>query len=163
MPTTYDPIATQTLGTTSSLVTFDSIPQTYTDLILVTAGTATSFQQVCLRFNNVTTTANYSSTILSGTGSAVLSIRYSGLSYMFFGYDAYFTTSQANAISQIMNYSNTTTFKTVLDRSNNAATGVGLSVGLSRSTSAVTRIDVIPNAGSWASGTSFTLYGIKAA
>jgi hypothetical protein len=161
MPVTYDPIATQTLSSSTSLVTFDSIPQTYTDLILITAGTATSLQQICLRFNNVTT--NYSSTILSATGSATTSIRYSGLSYMFFGYDAYFNSNQANAISHIMNYSNTTTFKTVLDRSNNASTGTGFSAGLSRSTSAVTRVDVIPNAGSWASGTSFTLYGIKAA
>jgi hypothetical protein len=160
MAATYTPIASITLGADASSVTFSSIPQTYTDLVLVTTGTSTSSQQICLRFNDATT--NYSSTILSGTGSAARSVRYTDLTYMFFGYDAYFTSGQANSISHIMNYSNTTTFKTVLDRSNNAATGTGLSVGLSRSTSAVTKIEVVANTGSWGSGTTFNLYGIQA-
>jgi hypothetical protein len=161
MPKTYEPIATQTLATAATSVTFSSIPQTFTDLVLITAGISTSLQQICLRFNGVTT--NYTTTILSANGTAAISLRYIGYTYMFFGFDAYFNSTQANAVTQIMDYSNTTTFKTVLDRSNNASTGVGISVGLSGSTSAVTQIEVIPNNGSWGSGTSFSLYGIKAA
>jgi hypothetical protein len=35
MATTYEPIATTTLGTAAAFITFSSIPATYTDLRLV--------------------------------------------------------------------------------------------------------------------------------
>lgn len=161
MSKTYEPIATQTLGTSATSVSFDSIPQTYTDLVLVTVGISTSGQQICIRFNDATT--NYSTTILTASGSTIGSIRYTTTPFMFLGYDAYFgSTGRANSIIHIMNYANATTFKTVLSRENNAATGVALSAGTSRSTSAVTKVTAVANVDSWASGTSFTLYGIKA-
>jgi hypothetical protein len=161
MAATYTPIASITLGAAAASVTFSSIPQTYTDLVLVTAGTSTSGQQICIRFNGATT--NYSTTILTGSGSTAGSIRYTATSFMFLGYDAYFSSGQANSIIHIMNYANATTFKTVLSRENNAATGVALSAGTSRNTSAVTQIDAIANVGSWGSGTTFNLYGILGA
>jgi hypothetical protein len=67
-----------------------------------------------------------------------------------------------NSIINIQNYSNSTTYKTVLARSNNAATGTDATVALWRSTSAITSIDYYLNSGSWATGSTFTLYGIKA-
>jgi hypothetical protein len=161
MPKTYEPIQTQTVGTAVASVTFSSIPQTYTDLILVTSGTSTAGAQMTLRMNGATT--NYSSIVLSGTGSSVDSRNITGLTFIQLGYNDYFTSSQTNAITQIMNYTNTTTFKSVLNRTNNAAVGVGYSVGLYRSTSAITTFDALPINTTWAVGTIFTLYGIKAA
>jgi hypothetical protein len=157
---TYEPIASTTLTATTSSITFSSIPQTYTDLVLVTAGTSTGSSQLMMTFNGVTT--GYSSTHLSGTGSAISAVRYSNATSMQLGYDDYFTGGQTVAISHIMNYANTTTFKNVISRTSNAAIGVGISIGLSRSTSATTTINVFPLGSSWASGCTFNLYGIRA-
>ena len=162
MAATYTPIASITLNATTASIDFSSIPQTYTDLVLITAGTATGTSQLLLRLNGVTT-STYSSTILSATGSAATSIRYSNTTFMQLGYDDYFTSSQTVTITHIMNYANATTNKTVLNRTNNGSIGVGLSAGLSRSTSAVTSVTAFPQGSSWGSGTTFTLYGIKAA
>jgi len=42
MPATYDCIATTTLTSTASSVVFSSIPQTYTDLVVVFVGKNTT-------------------------------------------------------------------------------------------------------------------------
>ena len=161
MPKTYEPIQTQTVGTAVASVTFTSIPQTYTDLVLVTSGTSTGAAQITLKINSATT--NYSSVNLSSNGSSAFSGTFTGLTYIQLGYHDYFSGSQSNAITHIMNYTNTTTFKTVLNRTSNGVVGVGLSVGLYRSTSAITIIDALPLGSTWATGTVLTLYGIKAA
>jgi hypothetical protein len=161
MAATYTPIASITLNATVSSVTFNSIPQTYTDLVIVTSGTSTAGAQMTLRLNGATT--NYSSNCLSGNGSSVDSRFITGLTYIQLGYHDYFTSSQSNATTHIMNYANTTTNKTVLNRTNNAAVGVGLSAGLYRSTAAITTIELLPLASTWVSGTTFNMYGILGA
>jgi hypothetical protein len=63
-----------------------------------------------------------------------------------------------------MNYSNTTTYKTVLLRSNNASAITVATVGLWRSTSAINTIKIYADgAAVFSVGSTFTLYGIKAA
>jgi hypothetical protein len=63
-----------------------------------------------------------------------------------------------------MNYANTTTYKTVLTRANAAASGVDASVGLWGSTAAITSITFdLPLVRTISTGSTFTLYGIKAA
>jgi hypothetical protein len=62
-----------------------------------------------------------------------------------------------------MNYANSTTYKSVISRMNDTATGVGTSAGLWSSTAAITSITVLPAASSWAATTTFTLYGILGA
>jgi hypothetical protein len=66
-----------------------------------------------------------------------------------------------------MNYSNTTTYKTILANSrvepgDATYSGVETLVNLWRSTSAINTIKIMPNAGTFASGFTATLYGIKA-
>lgn len=65
----------------------------------------------------------------------------------------------------VMNYANTTTYKTYLSRNSTTATGsyVGAFAGLWRNTAAISTIDVQPGGGQWAIGTSVSLYGILAA
>ena len=161
MPATYEPISTQTLGTATATVTFSSIPATYTDLVLVFNGTAASTQNMELRFNGDTAT-NYSATRLLGDGGVAVSDRSSTSDVMLVG-NLY--TSQTANILQIMNYANTTTFKTVLCRSNNDSAQVSARVGLWRKTpEAITTILLRPSGGAnFSTGGVFTLYGIKAA
>jgi hypothetical protein len=162
---TYTPIATTTLGSTASSYTFSSIPSTYTDLVLVTtAKTSSGSNDAIVRFNGDTGT-NYSSTFLSGSGSAASSARTSNTTYAFLDSYGWVTSTDFNVcITQIMNYSNTTTYKTIMARSNNAAAGVDAIVSLYRSTSAISSITLfLASSLSFATGSTFTLYGIAAA
>ena len=111
---------------------------------------------------------SYSTTTLAGYGtSSVESLRYSNYSSsIFVDVDAQ-TSPTANiynpVIIQLMNYSNTTTYKTWLVRGGNSATGVEAMVGLWRSTSAITSLTFSLTASTFSSGSTFTLYGILAA
>jgi hypothetical protein len=64
-----------------------------------------------------------------------------------------------------MNYANTTTYKTVLARSNVTDFRVAAIVGLWRSTSAINTIQLRSDNSSYnfTTGSTFTLYGISAA
>ena len=164
MPSTYEPIATQTLGSAAASVTFSSIPATYTDLIIVTQAISASADDVGIRFNSDSGT-NYSQTWLSGNGSSAFSGRYSSSTSVYLDiYGSMGTTLFNNANVQIMNYSNTTTNKTFLSRSNRAGARVDAIVGLWRNTAAITTIVLAPTSGvNFSTGCTFTLYGIKAA
>jgi hypothetical protein len=163
---TYTPIATYTLASAASSQAFTSIPSTYTDLVLVMnlKGSTTNLYPV-LQFNSDSTTT-YSQTGLYGTGTAAGSQRTSGSNviYITSGNVMSSTDFNFNAIVNVQNYSNTTTNKTMISRSNNAASEVNANVGLWRSTSAITRIDVLCYlTGNFAIGSTFTLYGIASA
>lgn len=166
MPKTYEPIATTTLGSDTATVTFSSISSSYTDLVLVcNYGTGTSGRTGRMRFNNDGAT-NYSWRSLGGNGSAASSSGGSNISGFYFtGQITGDGTALANvSVTHIQNYSNSTTYKTALSRSNDAARYVELAVGVWRSTSAITRIDLERDNGTnWLSGSTFTLYGIRAA
>jgi hypothetical protein len=62
-----------------------------------------------------------------------------------------------------MNYSNTTTNKTALIRGNNAALFTDATVGVWRSTAAITSITLASDGAAFDSGSTFNLYGIAAA
>jgi len=157
---TYTPIATQTLTSTASSVTLSSIPQGYTDLVLVVAGkNSSSTYSPYIQFNGDTST-NYSITSLYGDGSNAASARASNTATAYFGS---LGATQVNAIVQIQNYSNTTTYKTALIRINAADFRVYASVMLWRSTAAITSLTVFNESpGTFASATTFSLYGIAA-
>ena len=162
MPSTYTPIATQTLGSATATVTFSSISGAYTDLILVINATTTSGADGLLRVNGDTGN-NYSQTILLGTGSSAGSVRYSNRDSLYLDYYGLTAgTINMNAVVQYMNYSNTTTYKTILTRENNAAISTEAHVSLWRSTSAITSISILTGS-TWVAGSTFTLYGVKSA
>ena len=156
---TYTPIASQTLSSATSSVTFTSIPQGYTDLVLVIAGNnSSSTYSPYIQFNGDTST-NYSITNLYGTGSAAASARASSTATAYFGS---LGATQGNAIVQIQNYSNATTYKTALIRINDAGFRVYASVMLWRSTAAITSVNIFNESpGTFASGTTFSIYGIQ--
>jgi hypothetical protein len=158
------PIATNTLTANSGTVTFSSIPQGYTDLILITNSKTTSGGNLTMQLNSDTGT-NYSMTEVYGDGSTAASNRNTSQTSMSIARYGNPDTANFNSvsISHIMNYANSTTYKTVLTRASNANTGQGadLTVCLWRSTAAVTTISV--SSGTFVIGSTFTLYGVKAA
>lgn len=167
---TYSTIATTTLSSAASNVTFSSIPSTYTDLVVVFDGRSTwtsdNGPRMYMNFNSDSGT-NYSVTTLRGSGSAATSARESGNNYCFPGRpNPSFSgnTNFSNIIVHLLNYSNTTMLKTILSRYNNDANGdkVGLSANLWRSTSAINSI-VFDTDNDFAAGSTFTIYGITAA
>jgi hypothetical protein len=165
MPKTYEPISTTTLTGNQTTVNLTSIPGTYTDLVLVINAKNDTTTNSEIRFNSDSAT-NYSVTALYGTGASAASARETSTAQASIDWNAYITTGDfaySNVI-HIMNYSNTTTYKTFLARANSAANGVDLIVGLWRSTSAITSVKaVLLDANSFATGSTFSLYGIAAA
>ena len=163
----YEVISTQTLGSATASVTFSSIPQTYTDLVLVSSPIATTDgMAVQIRFNN-DTGSNYSRTLISGYSSSAGSNRHSNVTFIGSNWQVGGGTGGPSPhIHNIQNYSNSTTYKTVIFRGNNYPYG-GLSevtaeVGLWRNTSAITSINIFYSS-NFAVGSTFALYGIKAA
>jgi hypothetical protein len=160
MTATYENIATATASGSTSVITFASIPATYTDLVLISSGIYISDGFIHqLTFNNDTGN-NYSWTRVLGNGTAASSTRQSNIAYAHGGWAAI---NPSTNIVHIMNYSNTTTNKTVVTRGNYAAGATAAFVSLWRSTSALSEIDITLEAGvNYSAGSTFTLYGIKA-
>lgn len=160
---TYEPIATTTLGSAQATVTFNSFSG-YTDLVLVINMKGSTANFPSLRFNG-DSGSNYTRTILSGNGSSAAGARGNNESAANINYNAQSSSSEFNynSITHIQNYSNSTTYKTQLTRANQAASGTDAVVTLWRNTDAITQIDCITNTGNYASGSTFTLYGILSA
>jgi len=164
---TYTPIATTTLGSAASTVSLTSISGSYTDLVLVVSARLTGgggASAIQLQFNG-DTGSNYSITTLNGDGSSATSSRASSQTSLAMGLATDASGQQATNIFQIQNYSNATTYKTVLSRANIAGDRVRAQVGLWRATpAAITSILILNNgATTFVAGSTFTLYGIQAA
>jgi hypothetical protein len=173
MAKTYEPIATTTLSSAASSVTFSSISGSYTDLVVIISalgnvGSPTDYG-ISLQING-DLAGDYSDTWLYGNGtSTVSSRRIDQSSIVDIQAAGYLSTTSPNpCVVNFLNYSNTTTYKTIISRGNNPSGGGGTAtteacVGLWRSTSAITSIKFLTTSGSYGSGSTFTLYGIKAA
>ena len=163
MAKTYEPIATTTLGSAASSITFSSIPATYTDLrlVLVAIGaTATIYPHI--GFNSDTGT-NYSQTTLRGNGSSVDNSRGTNANYLEWSYAVPSTTIPAFDTIDIFSYAGSTNKTCLLTASGdqNGSGQVERTVGLWRSTSAITSIKLDNYAGAnFGIGTTATLYGI---
>ena len=164
---TYVPLATQTLGSAASTITFSSIPGTYTDLRLVLTGTSASSGAVPYVQFNGDTTSTYSMTTLHGDGTSTSATAYSRVSFSnlragygsILGMDSLIHTYTFD----IFSYANSAT-KTVLStysENENGTGSTGVSVGLWRGTVAVNSI-LIGNSASvnFNVGTTATLWGI---
>lgn len=165
MTATYDCIATSTLGSDQSSVTFSSISASYTDLVLIIAAqnnTGVGYNNTLVL--NSDTTSNYSFTRLTGNGSVAASSRFTNQTYAYGGFSNNTSGVFALSINHIQNYFNATTFKTLLTRTGDLSDGrVAAYVSLWRkSPEAITSIKIEPEGGAiYKSGSTFTLYGIK--
>jgi len=161
MATTYDKIASTTLGSASLEITFSSIAATYTDLRVVITYSMASGSYPLLRFNGDSST-NYSTTILAGDGSSASSIRNTSSTSIQASYSAP-TNQVAFTTFDIFSYAGSTN-KTVLCDFAQDANGSGNTVkvvGLWRNTAAITSITLRGNATvNFNTGTNATIYGI---
>lgn len=166
MASTYEVINAQTLSSATADVYFTSISQTYTDLVLVISGTSAATTNAAWRVNSDNTN-KYSTSCLYVTNTSPGTTRNQDNFGRFDNWGAVSTTGMYSCVAQFMNYSNTSTYKTVVNRSGNGSgvyPGSSLFVGVWHSTSAITSINVLSQSGAnFAVGSTFTLYGIKAA
>jgi len=168
MAVTYEPISSTTIsGTGTSTISFTSIPQTYTDLELViqVRENSGSDGNTFINFNS-DTGANYSFTQIYGSGSAGGSNRASSQTRTgIYGNASQIDASTTYGFSKayILNYSNSTTYKSIYSQGNFTTIEIVARTHLWRSTAAITRIDLTLASGNYANGSVVTLYGITAA
>jgi hypothetical protein len=164
----YEVISTQTLGSSVQTVTLSSIPQTYTDLVVVVNAQSSVNSDLYVYFN-ASNTNLYSRTTLWSDGSTVGSTRIvhgDGYNFLVLTYYGAVTTVAGGSVHtiNIMNYANTTTRKTVLARCSAQSSGVDGTVGVWSSTAAITSMTFdLASTRTFSAGSTFTLYGIKAA
>jgi hypothetical protein len=163
---TYVAIQTQTLTSSATSVTFSSIPQTYTDLIIVSSQFYTSTggdRLATFQVGNgsVDTGSNYSWTYMDTYPGSPSSGRGSDTGYGLHSYTSSIpVTTPMTCIMQIQSYSNTTINKTMLHRFNASPASTGCYVSLWRSTAAINIITITAGGANFATGTTFTLYGV---
>lgn len=163
MALTYEPIATTTTSSSATSVIFNTLGS-YTDLVVVINAGATGSADLFMRFNS-DTGSNYSYTYLYGTGSATGSVR-AGNTYIICDWYSALptgTTDRSTYLINIFNYTNSSTHKNVLIRANNSALGVDAGAGVWRNTAPITSITFLPSGSAFRDGSTFTVYGIKAA
>jgi hypothetical protein len=173
IPTDFESIATGTVtaGNTSSVITFSSIPSTYTHLQLRMLARATASDTMYVRFNNDSGATNYDNHRMNGNGSSAASdarIDYSALFVSSRGYGIASTANIGSAvIMDILDYANTNKHKTTRTLSgqelNTSNSDIEFTSGRWKSTNAIDRIDVSISSSTLAQYTHIALYGIKAA
>lgn len=162
MPTTYEPIASQTVSVAASSVTFSGIPNTYTDLFLVAywgeSGAGSPYGDNGFRLNS-DSGSNYSAIMLYGNGSTATSFQWLNQTSIRVAQNA---TDYPMAVIHVPNYASTSMFKTVLSGFG-TEDNVGRSVGLWRNAAAVTSVTFVNLGTNISVGSTFALYGVKAA
>jgi hypothetical protein len=174
MANTYTLISSNVLASATTTVTFSSIPQTYTDLVLrasVRTSRSNYLDELMTQFNGDTAT-NYSATVVTGNAAATATSQVSNnTSTRFISVDA--STAMANTFSNteiyIPNYTGTAnkpiSASTVVENNDANNYMVRAVANLYRGSSAITSITFQsysdPGVFTFLTGSSFYLYGIK--
>lgn len=160
---TYKALAEITLSSQSSSITFNSIPQTYRDLVLVITGrSASSTLRARMRFNN-DANSNYSYVRMAANGSTPEYATESSQQQIWLNWVTQAQiTIPSTIIINIMEYSATNKHKIVLNRSDVSTNGTEALSNRWASNSAITSINIITDGNNWAVGSTFCLYGIEA-
>lgn len=178
-PSSYESIATVTVSSPQSTITFSSIPSTYKHLqvrCLTRGSTGISGGAPVYLTVNSDSGTNYSTHHLIGNGSSAYADGHANASYILDAYGGFQTWSGGDTancfgvgIIDILDYSNTNKYKTaraLWGRDHNSTNGrVMLESGSWRSTNAITSLTFTTDATygvSWGQYSSFALYGIKA-
>lgn len=174
MATTCELIATTTLGSDTTSVTFTSIPQTYTDLYCVVSArsshtSATAHYRSFLVYPNGSS-SNGSRRDLYAVGSTAGSQSGADLSFGIASNSSATADTFGSTEIYIPNYAGSTNKSislTGVAESNNASyNGIFVSAGLWSDTSAITSLELnanTPSGTQFKAGSSFFLYGITKA
>ena len=171
MANTYTLIEAKTLTTTAASITFTSIPQTYTDLVLKLSCRSTStagadiYANLKIQFNSDTGN-NYNGFLVFGNNTSAGSGNYTSQAGNLFSY-ANGNVTTANTFSNgelyIPNYTSSSqkTYSVDCVVENNAAAGfTEFAAEKWPNTSAITTIDVVSLYGLHTADSTFYLYGI---
>jgi hypothetical protein len=168
MPLQLYKIASNELSTAASTVTFDNIPQGYTDLKIVGSirnSAADTNTDTKVNFNS--NTSGYSAKRLFGNGSSAGSDTQSPTNGFYFVLTGEGTNWTANTFSNgeiyIPNYAGATNKSYSGDavaENNATAASAQLTAGLWSNTAAITSITLTSGNGNFVQYTTFTLYGI---
>lgn len=158
MTTAWVPLATITLDSAASSVTFSSIPQGYRDLTVVARRTVSSgSNSEKFYLNGDKTNNNYSRILMYGTGSG------SGVSVAGLNSSTITISTTENITTyQLMDYSATNKHKVFLYRNDRALDPFkGTLAGAHRwsSNNAVNSIEIDAENNTYAIGSTFSLYG----
>jgi hypothetical protein len=171
MPNTYSLISSNVLTASAGSVSFNSIPATFTDLLL-RYSTKTDYADFrvlgAIRFNNDTAN-NYSNTTLNKVDNTVQSNRYSSNS---FSYDIESPSASGTANTFGSGEIYVPSYLVAANKPFSDITYGEINTGLNqqiyalanlwRNTAAITSITAFPGGGAnFVSGSSFYLYGIK--
>lgn len=162
---TYTAIASTTLTTYATSITFSSIPSTYTDLVLVYSGGISSGVRNGLRFNGDTAN-NYIFITGNGSGSSSTLTAESSAGYNKLQYGAFHSYNQDSLdtyVTHIANYANTSVNKTIVSQ---GGTYIQMwwGAGYWNSTTAINSITlVVDGTQTFYQGCNLTLYGVTAA
>jgi hypothetical protein len=168
MTATYEKIATTTFSTATSTINFTSISGSYTDLVLVINHSSSSISGLIgININNDSTNNNYSNTRLTWDAGGFGADRSNNANAFNQHFISWGRTNMGTTIVNFNNYSNTTTYKSIITRTSNIANstaGQGMvGVILWRSTSAINQITLTQSSAiDFNVGTMATIYGIKA-
>jgi hypothetical protein len=156
---TYELIATYTVPSTTTSYTFTSIPQTYTDLILV--GSTTSAGTTDIRFNS-DSGSNYGMAQMWGpNGSDVYSQGAGGNTAITNG-DSGTTVGASPFVSNIFQYTNTNIYKRIITEADDDRYGRAYKItGHWRNLAAITSVSISSSSNGMNAGSVFTLYGIS--
>lgn len=162
MAQTYTPIKSYALTSPQATVEFANIPATYTDLVISVSAGATADNPVSIKLNN-DSSGIYSTTVLYSDGSSTASYKEANQSTQNIMYLQ--ATPSTNTIN-IQNYANTTTNKTILTRGGSSGyvrASVVMWDWIAGSAAITTVALTVGGSSTFTAGSTFTLYGIKAA
>jgi hypothetical protein len=157
-------IETKTLGTAAASVEFTSIPQTFTDLVIVASvrnsGSGAS-NNLFFRFNGQD--ANRSYKMLYGSGTSALSTSDTKLEFGQIPASGATANTFSNGEAYVSNYSGSQnkSMSIMNVRENNiAASFLGMTAGLWTNTAAITSVLFTVNGDNLVAGSTISLYGI---
>jgi hypothetical protein len=164
MATTYTLIQTQTLSSSTANVTFSSIPQTYTDLVLRTSSrvSAGAYIQMLVQLNS--TTSTYLVRSINNVGTAIQSFSSTTATMAYSTGNSAVANTFGNTEIYIYNYagSSNKSYSSESNGSTTASNRLDLLNGLWSNTAAVTSLNIRPfDTTSFLTNSVFCLYGIK--
>ena len=170
----YESIATATGTGSSGVITFSSIPSTYSHLqirgiVRSTSATTGAPIATLLTVNGNSTTTNYITHELTGNGSTASASSTTGVAGVYLNStvarDNVASGLQGVLIIDLPDYTSTTknkTFRALTGYDSNDTNGrINLQSGLFINTGAVTSITLTAEANNWTTTSTFALYGIK--
>lgn len=163
MPTpTYTPIASVTLGSNTSTITFSGISQIYSDLVISSSSNSNALSWVILRANPDTFSHNYIN-LFSRGGYGSYRTFASNVAQIQTNIYSEGSTLRRSTITHVLDYSRTDRYKQLLMRHSDSQSTYsyqGMAYGHFSTNTAITTLSIINEGSSFAAGSVFSLFGV---